>query len=53
MVTIFDNILFLDKKIMIIVKLPKFAIYDIEVFVWEVPKPHKDNRNEKDPKSKQ
>lgn len=42
MVTISDKILFINKKIMVVVKLPKFAIYYIEMFIRKVPEKRKD-----------
>lgn len=37
MVTIFDEIVLINKAIMVTIKFPKSAVYDVEVLIGEVP----------------
>lgn len=37
MITIFDEIVLINKAIMVTIKFPKSAVYDVEVLIGEVP----------------
>ena len=37
MVTISDKILFINQEIVVRIQLPEFAVYDIKMFIREVP----------------
>lgn len=37
MVAIFDEILFVDQEVMVRIKLPKLAVYNVKVFIREEP----------------